>query len=123
MKLINADKVIKTLRERKKLFCKNQIEFRMLPSDQKARVDEIDTCIAELVNAEEVPHAQLGTNLAEVVHCKDCKHWIPYDWMFSEVWQSKNIADYPEDEIGCNYCDMAMKANDFCSRGERRTDG
>ena len=57
-----------------------------------------------------------------IVRCKDCKHWIPYDWMFSEVWQSKNIADYPEDEIGCNYCDMTMKANDFCSRGERRTE-
>ena len=55
-----------------------------------------------------------------IVRCKDCKHWIPYDWMFSEVWQSKNIADYPEDEIGCNLCDMAMKANDFCSRAERR---
>ena len=48
------------------------------------------------------------------------KHWIPYDWMFSEVWRSKNMADYPEDEIGCNLCDMAMKANDFCSRGERK---
>ena len=55
-----------------------------------------------------------------IVRCKDCKHWIPYDWMFSEVWQSKNIADYPEDEIGCDCCDMAMKANDFCSRAERR---
>lgn len=56
----------------------------------------------------------------QIIHCKDCKHWIPYDWMFSEVWQSKNMADYSEDEIGCNYCDMTMKANDFCSRGERR---
>ena len=56
----------------------------------------------------------------EIIRCKDCKHWIPYDWMFSEMWQSKNIADYPEDEIGCNLCDMAMKANDFCSRGEKR---
>ena len=55
-----------------------------------------------------------------IVRCKDCKHWIPYDWMFSEVWQSRNINDYPEDEIGCNLCDVAMKANDFCSRGERR---
>ena len=58
----------------------------------------------------------------EIVRCKNCKHWIPYDWMFSEVWRSKNIADYPEDEIGCNLCDMAMKANDFCSRAERRTE-
>jgi transcriptional regulator with XRE-family HTH domain len=58
----------------------------------------------------------------QIIRCKDCKHWIPYDWMFSEIWQSKNIADYPEDEIGCAWCDMAMKANDFCSRGERRTE-
>ena len=56
----------------------------------------------------------------EIVRCKDCKHWIPYDWMFSEVWRSKNMTDYPEDEIGCNWCDMAMKANDFCSRAEKR---
>ena len=55
-----------------------------------------------------------------IVRCKDCKYWIPYDWMFSEVWRSKNMADYSEDEIGCNYCDMTMKANDFCSRAERK---
>ena len=58
----------------------------------------------------------------EIIYCKDCKHWIPYDWMFSEIWRSRNMADYPEDEIGCNWCDMAMKANDFCSRAERRTE-
>ena len=56
----------------------------------------------------------------ETIYRKDCKHWIPYDWMFSEVWQSKNIADYPEDDIGCDCSEMAMKANDFCSRAERR---
>ena len=62
-----------------------------------------------------IPSAQ-----PEIIRCKDCKHWIPYDWMFSEVWRSKNMADYPEDEIGCDCCDMAMKADDFCSRGEKR---
>ena len=56
----------------------------------------------------------------QIIRCKNCKYWIPYDWMFSEVWQSKNIADYSENEIGCKYCDMSMKANDFCSRAERR---
>ena len=56
----------------------------------------------------------------EIIRCKDCKHWIPYDWMFSEIWQSKNIADYPEDEIGCEWSDMSMKANDFCSVAEKR---
>ena len=77
--------------------------------------------IWELTGAEirEVINSQ-PTIQPDIVRCKDCKHWIPYDWMFSEIWQSKNIADYPLDEIGCNWCDMAMKANDFCSRGEKR---
>lgn len=56
----------------------------------------------------------------KIIRCKDCKHWMPYDWMFSEVWKSKNIEDYPEEEIGCTYCDMHMSANDFCSRGEKK---
>ena len=56
----------------------------------------------------------------KIVHCQDCKHWMPYDWMFSEVWKSKNIEDYQEEEIGCVYCDMNMSANDFCSRGEKK---
>ena len=62
--------------------------------------------IWELTGAEirEVINSQ-PTIQPEIVRCKDCKHWIPYDWMFSEVWQSKNIADYPEDEIGCNLCE------------------
>ena len=34
----------------------------------------------------------------KIVHCQDCKHWMPYDWMFSEVWKSKNIEDYQEEE-------------------------
>lgn len=87
-------------------------------------IDEIESEIADGFGFEyekwrkyfcDLPPAQ-----PEIIRCKDCKHWIPYDWMFSEVWQSRNINDYPEDEIGCNYCDMTMKANDFCSRGERR---
>ena len=74
----------------------------------------VDFCVDII---KKLPSAQ-----PEIIRCKDCKHWMPYEWMFREVWQSKNIADYPEDEIGCDCCDMAMKANDFCSRAERRTE-
>ena len=79
--------------------------------------------IWELTGAEirEVINSQ-PTIQPEIIRCKDCKHWIPYDWMFSEMRQSKNIADYPEDDIGCDCSEMAMKANDFCSRAERRTE-
>ena len=55
----------------------------------------------------------------EIIRCKDCKHWIPYDWMFSDVRRSRNIDDYSEDEIGCKRCDVSMKADDYCSRAER----
>ena len=74
----------------------------------------VDACVDMI---KQLPSAQ-----PEIIRCKDCKHWIPYDWMFSEVWQSQNIDDYPEDEIGCDCSEMAMKANDFCSRAERRTE-
>ena len=94
--------------------------------DRQAAIDALNEVVKDhsitdfdaIASILDLPPAQ-----PEIIRCKNCKHWIPYDWMFSEVWQSKNIADYPEDEIGCNYCDMAMKANDFCSRGERREDG
>lgn len=86
--------------------------------DDDGSCSKADRDIRELLDdIENLPSAQ-----PDIVRCKDCKHWIPYDWMFSEVWQSKNKADYPEDEIGCEWSDMAMKANDFCSRGERRTE-
>ena len=80
----------------------------------RERVSQTETILHHL---ELMPPAQ-----PQIVRCKDCKHWIPYDWMFSEMWQSKNIADYPEDDIGCDCSEMAMKANDFCSRGKRRTE-
>ena len=100
---------------------------------RQAAIDALhmDTCIIPFKKAREYADAtiseirnrleKLPSTQPDIVRCKDCKHWIPYDWMFSEVWQSKNIADYPEDDIGCNLCDMAMKANDFCSRAERKT--
>ena len=102
--------------------------------DRRAAIDAFNTNLNELVvggeeNAKTVENYLnrvldkikcLPPAQPEIIRCKDCKHWIPYDWMFSEVWQSKNIADYPEDEIGCDCCDMAMKANDFCSRAEKR---
>ena len=77
--------------------------------------------IWELTGAEirEVINSQ-PTIQPEIIRCKDCKYWMPYDWMFSEVWRSKNMADYHEDEMGCKWCDMSMKANDFCSRADRR---
>lgn len=83
-----------------------------------AHLPTIEDAGYEVIRLDDI--LKLPSIQSEIIRCKDCKHWIPYDWMFSEIWQSKNIADYPEDEIGCAWSDMAMKANDFCSRAERR---
>ena len=61
-----------------------------------------------------------SADVVEVVRCKDCVHYMPYDWMFSEVWQSKNIEDYPQNEIGCEWIDHYVKPDDYCSYGERK---
>ena len=85
-------------------------------------IEEAPEGLDNLIKALEAEHKKLRemqNALPEIVHCKDCKNWIPYEWMFSETWQSQNIDDYPDDEIGCLYCDMAMKADDYCSRAER----
>ena len=64
----------------------------------------------------------INITITDLIRCKDCKHWMPYDWMFSEVYKSQDINDYSEDEIGCRYCDMNMGANDYCSMAERRSE-
>lgn len=56
----------------------------------------------------------------EIIHCEDCIHYMPYDWMFSEIWQSQNIEDYPQNEIGCEWVDHYVKPDDYCSLGERK---
>ena len=48
--LISRQDALKKLREHRDIFCKNRIEFSVLSKDEKARVDEIDNCIAVLTN-------------------------------------------------------------------------
>ena len=55
----------------------------------------------------------------EVVRCKDCKHQ-------SKVWISdKRMKEKGYFIYGCKYEDFGMLGadDDFCSYGERRTDG
>ena len=93
--LISRQAVIEMLDETRRIAERN-IDGAVLMTFEKV----LDSLV-NITNA--LPNIQ-----PEIVRCKDCKHWIPYDWMFSEMWQSKNIADYPEDEIGCDCCDMAQ---------------
>lgn len=48
--LISRQTVIEKMRNHRRLFCKNHMEYSILSKDEKARVDEIDNCIACLLN-------------------------------------------------------------------------
>lgn len=94
----------------------------LIPQDCIFRQAAIDAVEKHACNTQRILDAinALPSAQSEIIYCKDCKHWVPYDWMFSEVWRSINMDDYSEDEIGCTNCDMNMGANDFCSRAERK---
>ena len=63
--LIKRQGAINVLLEKRSLFCDNTPEsFNCLSHDEKCRVDEIDSCIAELVN---LPSAESEYKMGEWV--------------------------------------------------------
>ena len=48
--LISRHAAIERLKEHRRIFCENHAEFTILSAKDKARVDEIDNCIATLIN-------------------------------------------------------------------------
>ena len=56
----------------------------------------------------------------QIIYCKDCKHYIPYEWMFDGLTRSSNIADYEPSEIGCAVNDHNYPPDGFCSFAERK---
>lgn len=59
----------------------------------------------------------------EIIRCKDCKYYIPYEWMFHDSRSSSNINDYSEDEIGCSLNECTYPPDGFCSNAERKDNG
>ena len=53
-----------------------------------------------------------STNYVEVVHCKDCEHWIHIEDGMGDCKNARFHLD--------GHADPTMKADDFCSCGERR---
>lgn len=65
--LISKQDIIEKLRKHKALFCKNRIEYSSLSKDEKARVDEIDNCIAELLNAPSIESKPESNNYIDKI--------------------------------------------------------
>lgn len=62
--LISRADIVEKLRKNKMIFCKNRVEYFALSKDEKARVDEISNCIAEILN---MPSAEPETITIEEV--------------------------------------------------------
>lgn len=113
MRAIDGDALKEQYENHRKLYCKNRIEFKLLSEKDKARVDELDSCIADILNAPTIEPDlssysdklwrnayERGRAEAEIIRCKDCK------WKHgSECVRFADVRPWP---------------NDFCSRAERR---
>lgn len=78
---ISRKNAINKLKEHRALFCRNRIEFRGLPKDEKCRVDEIDACISVLRNlpsAERVGH-WIQISPAKIYECSVCGQNVKTD--------------------------------------------
>ena len=56
----------------------------------------------------------IANNVAPVVPCKDCEHWIPCD-----SFAGDSLADMQR-VGGCPYARFRRLEDDFCSYGERK---
>lgn len=78
----------------------------------KAIVDErTHTLLQAWIN---IKNTVPSVDAVEVVRCKECRHWCNH-----------KDADYDQSEF-TYYCEVhgiSLTGNDFCSYGERRTDG
>lgn len=81
----------------------------------KKAVVPFPCAFSSMISSWEVATAP-AVDAVEVVRCKDCK-----------AWQTKNAMSFLRDGVHVRYCPCVvlgrlMYDNDFCSRGERRTD-
>ena len=105
-RLIDANALKEKLQEHHDFFVDGCGGFRYLTPKDKARVDEIDNCIAEIVNATTV-------DAVEVVRCKDCKY--AYINSFSAA-SGMAVCKQWSNEAKT----VIAQQDDFCSYGERR---
>ena len=101
-RLIDANALKAKLQEHHDFFVDAWRGFSKMTYATKCRVDEIDNCIAEIVNAPTV-------DAVEVVRCKDCERWD----RFMDTFGACNTGL-------CFIHNTRMGEDDFCSYGERK---
>ena len=106
--LIQRRAMIDKMRQHRALFCKNRIEFMALSKDEKARVDEIDNCIADLINAPSTePERKKGKWLDEKINSYTSRTYC------SECGSSASFVYKSDDYYGNHAYGETVKTN-FC---------
>lgn len=106
--------MIDKMRQHKTLFCKNKVEFMALPKDEKARVDEIDNCIAYLINAPSTEPEQKKRKKGKWVDGMyyndfDESEWEKVKCSVCEKYVTKQIFYYDNKYHFCPYCGAEME--------------
>lgn len=100
MRCIDADELKRRFENHKRLYCKNRIEFLVLSDKDKARVDELDNCIAEILNAPTIePERKKGKWVGAIEYCKHLEETT------GERYQPSGLA-------GMIYCNQCWHASD-----------
>ena len=71
-------------------------DFKAMDAKDKARCDELNTCIADIFNAPSI----------DIIRCGECKY-------------AEYRADYNDCECHYSGCGLVYEVDDFCSYGER----
>lgn len=125
MRLIDADAILKKLKQSAEIFLCGR-DFKDLLVQDKARVDEIYNCQAEIINAPTIDRptrsqfkrmaVQLGYE--PVIHCRECKHYQnhPNGLCYAHTEPDDNERGYKGEAV-------CVEPEDFCSYGERKKNG
>ena len=100
MRLIDADALNIKFKKYRELFVDGWGGFSSLPPSDKARVDELDNCIAQVINAKTI-------DAVPVVRCKDCDI-SQKSFAWGDGWRF------------CENNNQHHKDDHFCSYGKRK---
>ncbi len=100
MRLINGDRLLMKLKQNRLLFLKACGDFSSFSEKDKSRVDEIDNCIAEIVNAPTIDPEELRPKGRWIV-LDECSNAGVY---CSNCHKAVYKEHYKNVKIKSNYC-------------------
>lgn len=109
MDLIDRQAAIDALKRRGLLFIRKRVDFLMLSEKDKARIDEIDTCISELLNLPAVqPERKKGKWIDHGSNSWECSCCGAQSYV-DEDWRPTDDKSFKMNY--CHYCGAEMESD------------